>query len=323
MKRVAVLSVIVFAGALTAVAAELAAQAAPAQEGRGGRGGARGAGRGGGGAGLQPIQKVADNLYAIQGSGGNTGVFVIASGVVLVDTKVANQGQAILDQVRMVTDRPVTHIINTHTHGDHVGSNTFFPATVEIVTHENTAANMKKMKEFADPANAHGLPDRTYSGRLSLLNGNDAIDLYHFGPSHTSGDTLVVFRTLRVMHAGDMFAVKGQPIVDTGNGGNGVAYGETIARAAAGITGVDRVIPGHITGPDFVQPWQAFVDYGEFNRLMVDHARQSMQAGKSAEQALKEFTLPGKFKDYQQPGAGRGGAGGNFTILYEQLKSAN
>ena len=319
MKRVHVLGVIVLAGLAVAAAADLAAQAVPGQgrEGRGGRGG----GRGGGGGGVEAIVKVADNLYAIPGAGGNTGVFVTANGVVLVDTKLANNGEALLAQVKSVTDKPVTHIINTHTHGDHVGSNAEFPATVEIVTHENTAANMKKMKNFAEQPTMHGLPDRTYASTLSLLSGNDAIDLYYFGPSHTSGDTLVVFRNARVMHAGDMFAQKGQPIIDTGNGGSGVAYGETIGKAASGIKGVERVIPGHVTGPNMIQTWQDFVNYGEFNRLMVEHARRSMKAGKSAEEALKEFTLPEKFKDYTPPaGGGRGGPAGNFSILYEQLK---
>ena len=88
-------------------------------------------------------EKVAANLYMIPGQGGNTAAFVTAGGVVLVDTKLANNGQAILDQVKAVTDKPITHIINTHTHGDHTGSNDFFPASVEIVTHENTATNMK------------------------------------------------------------------------------------------------------------------------------------------------------------------------------------
>ena len=79
-----------------------------------------------------------DRLYMIPGAGGNTAVFLTASGVVIVDTKLANNGQAILDQVKAVSDKPITHIINTHTHGDHTGSNMFFPASVEIVTHENT-----------------------------------------------------------------------------------------------------------------------------------------------------------------------------------------
>src|SRR5215211_7492935 len=96
------------------------------------------------------IEKVKENLYMLPGGGaGNTAVFVTANGVVLVDTKLANWGQAILDQVKTVTDKPVTHIINTHTHGDHVGSNEFFPASVEVVAHANTKTNMEKMPAFA------------------------------------------------------------------------------------------------------------------------------------------------------------------------------
>ena len=133
-------------------------------------------------------------------------VYVIANGVVLVDTKNPNNGQKILDKVKTVTDKPITHIINTHTHGDHVGSNAFFPAAVEIVTQENTAANMAKMKNFAEPATKHGLPDRTFKDRMTLLSGNESIDLYYFGTAHTGGDAFVVFRNLRVMHAGDVFS---------------------------------------------------------------------------------------------------------------------
>jgi glyoxylase-like metal-dependent hydrolase (beta-lactamase superfamily II) len=59
----------------------------------------------------------------------------IVLGVVLVDTKYAGMGRAILDQVRSVTGKPVTTIINTHTHGDHTGGNVEFPRTVEFVTH--------------------------------------------------------------------------------------------------------------------------------------------------------------------------------------------
>jgi glyoxylase-like metal-dependent hydrolase (beta-lactamase superfamily II) len=263
---------------------------------------------------------VADNLYMIPGQGGNSGVFIHAKGVVLVDTKNPNNGQAILDQIKTVTDKPITHIINTHTHGDHNGSNIFFPATVEIVTHENTQANMKKMPAFQDAANAHGLPDRAFSDRLTVLGGNDAIDLYYFGPAHTNGDAIVVFRNARVAHTGDMFAGKGQPLIDRNNGGSGVEYGATIGKAAAGIKNVDRVITGHST----VLPWQDFVDFGEVNRVALAYAREALKAGKTAEQAMMEFKLPEKFSaaGFTYAGGGRGGPGGNIGIIMEELKTA-
>src|SRR6185436_6393657 len=153
MRREFVLASVVLTGAVVTAAATMAAQQAPAgapaaqgqgREGGQGRGGGRGAPQVPG-----PIEKVADNLYMIPSAGGNSGVFVTASGVVLVNTKNPNNGQLILDQIKTVTDKPVMMIINTHTHGDHTGSNTFFPATVEIVTQANTATNMAK--EGANP----------------------------------------------------------------------------------------------------------------------------------------------------------------------------
>ena len=113
-----------------------------------------------------------------------------------------------MDQVRSVTDKPVTTIINTHTHGDHTGSNEFFPASVEVVAQENTKTNMEKMDAFKGDK-AQFLPDKTYKDKLTLNSGADRIDLYYFGAGHTNGDSIVVFPALRVAHAGDLFARKG------------------------------------------------------------------------------------------------------------------
>jgi cyclase len=306
-----VLGVIVIAGAVAAGAASLAAQQPPAGQGR------QGGGRGGPAFGpVGAIEKVGTNVYMVPGAGGNTAVYVAANGVVLVDTKLADNGQAILDQVKSVTNKPITHIINTHTHGDHTGSNQFFPASVEIVVQENTAANMQKMPVFQEAANKNGLPDRTYKDRLTVLSGTDAIDLYYFGAAHTNGDTFVVFRSARVMHAGDAFANKGQPLIDRMNGGSGVAYPDTIAKAARTIKNVDTIITGH--SPTTMK-WQDLVDFGEFNRLFLAHARESLKAGKTPEQAMMDFKLPERFKDYNLAG-GRGGPGGNFGVIFEELK---
>ena len=309
MRRTYVLGMIVVAGVVAAAAANLGAQQQPAAGGQG-RGG------GGGGPALGKIEKVADNLYFIFGAGGNTGVYIAEKGVVLVDTKNPNNGQGILDQVKSVTDKPITHIINTHTHGDHNGSNVFFPASVEIVSQENTAANMQKMPAFQEALNRHGLPDRTFKDKMTVLSGKDAIDLYYFGPAHTNGDAFVVFRNARVVHAGDAFANKGQPLIDRNNGGSGIAYPETIAKAAKGIGKVDIVINGH---SPVTMKFQDLVDFGEFNRLFLEHARASLKAGKTPEQAMMDLKLPEKFKDYNLTG-GRGGPGGNFGVIFEELK---
>ena len=262
---------------------------------------------------IESIDNVATNLYRIPGQGGNSAVFVRGDGVLLVDTKLANNGQALLDQIKKVTDKPITHIVNTHTHGDHTGSNAFFPASVEIVTQANTSANMAKMPAFQAADGKVGLPDRTFDDKLTLFSGKDSVDLYYFGAGHTNGDAFVVFRDARVLHAGDIFATKGLPLLDVNNGGSGVAIGETLTKAAAGIRNVDRVITGHTD----TLPWQDLVDYAEFNRLFLEHAKASRAAGKTPEQAAADLKLPEKFSGYNL--TGRGGPAGNLTTIYAEL----
>ncbi len=314
MKRAFTHASLIVAAMLTVAAGMVVGQQPPAGAPPQGRPG--GPGRGPGFPPLGDPQRITDNLYWLGGAGGNTAIFITANGVVLVDTKLADNGQGILDRVRKVTNKPITHIINTHTHGDHTGSNAFFPASIEIVSQENTAANMMKLDAFKDPATRQGLPDRTYEDKLTLLSGNDAIDLYYFGPAHTNGDTFVVFRNARVMHTGDAFANKSLAIIDRGNGGSGVAYGDTFDKASKGIQNVTTVIAGH---SDTLRTWQDFVDYGEFNRLYLAHARESLRMNKTPEQAAAELRLPEKFRDYTLTG-GRGGPGGNFGALFQELR---
>lgn len=291
MRRLQVLGVIAGVG-LAAMTVAQAQQPAPA------------------GPNVAQIEKVKDNLFMITGGGGNTAAYLTANGVVLVDTKLANWGQAILDKVRTVSDKPITHIINTHTHGDHVGSNEFFAPSVEIVAQANTSANMAKMKNFATPETKHGMPDRTFTDRMTVLGGKDAIDLYYFGAGHTNGDAFVVFRELRTMHAGDIFARKGTPLLDMNNGGSGVKMGDSLAKAAAGIKNVDTVIPGHST----VMTWADFLEYGEFNRAFLGAVQEAIKAGKTADQALADLKLPEKFAQYQM-----NGAKDNVAKIYAEL----
>lgn len=259
---------------------------------------------------IAEIEKVKDNLFVITGGGGNTAAFITQTGVVVVDTKLAGWGPQILEKIKGVTDKPITTIINTHTHGDHVGSNEFFDPKVEIVVQENTAANMAKMEALSGPDKKHALADKTYKDKLSIGSGADKVDLYYFGPAHTNGDTFVVFPALKVMHAGDVFPRKGTPLIDVNNGASGVAYPETLAKAVKGIKGVETVIPGHSAVTD----WAAFVEFGEFNREFLTATQAAKKAGKTAEQAIAEFKLPEKFSAYQMTGVKD-----NVTKIYAEL----
>jgi cyclase len=271
------------------------------------------------------IEKVKDNLYIITGSGtgdtaafsgGNVAVFITDTGVTLVDTKLPGFGPTILERIKTVTNKPVTRIINTHTHGDHTGSNPFFGASVETIVQENTKANMAKMPEFSG-VNAQFLPKRTYKDKLTVGSGKDQIDLYYFGRGHTNGDTFVVFPALRTMHVGDIFAWKALPYVDPDNGGSVVEQPDTLAKAAATVKNVDTIINGHIP----VGTFNDLRDYAEFTKDFVEFARASLKAGKTAEQAAGEYKVSPRFKGYEvSVNPAFAGALTNLKIAYGELK---
>jgi glyoxylase-like metal-dependent hydrolase (beta-lactamase superfamily II) len=167
------------------------------------------------------------------------------------------------------------------------------------------------MNNFAAPSTKHGPPDRTFTDRHTLLSGSDAIDLYYFGRAHTDGDAFVVFRSLGVMHAGDAFPGQQTPIMDPNNGGSGVSYPDTLAKAASAIKGVKTVIPGHSA----VTTWQGFIDYGEFIRAWVSSVQASAKAGKTADQALTDFVPAEKFKGYNMSRAKA-----NIDLIYKESK---
>jgi len=246
------------------------------------------------------VDKVRDNLYVLRGGGGNTAAFITANGVVLVDTKVPGWGKPIIDKVKEITDKPVTTIINTHTHFDHVGGNTEFPATVDVVTHENTAKLMQEMRPvtagpeqpniFKD-SSGRGLPKRTFTDRMTVGSGNERIELHYFGRAHTGGDAWVVFPAVRALHTGDAFAIKGIPIIDANNGGSGIEYPQTLAKAAL-LPNIDTVITGHNQTTLTMADLKMYVD---FNREFVETVQAAKKAGRTIDEVVNSWKVSERF----------------------------
>ena len=272
------------------------------------------------------VEKLSENLFVLKGGGGNTAVFITAKGVVVVDTKNPGWGQPILDKIKELTSKPVTTILNTHTHGDHVSGNVEFPATVEVITHKNTKANMEKMATPTgivpqQPAtnifqanNGKGMPKKTFDDKMSVGSGNDRIDVYYFGRGHTNGDAWIVFPALRVMHAGDIFSGKNIPLLDAVNGGSGVAMPDTLAKAANSVKNVDTIITGHSTQ----MTMNDLRDYAEFNRDFLKAVQEGKKAGKSVDDVANSWTIPAKYTGYTAPQPAR--LKSNVQVVFDELK---
>ena len=253
------------------------------------------------------VDQLEDNLYVLRGGGGNSAAFVTSNGVVLVDTKLAGWGQPLIDAIGELTPNPVTTIINTHTHFDHVSGNVEFPATVDIVVHENTERLMREWNPVTGLPRAvddifevnpgRGMPDRTFSDRMTLGRGADQVDLYYFGRAHTGGDTWVVFPSLRIMHAGDAFPGKQVPIMDANNGGSGVDFAETLNNAYRTVTDIDTIITGHSTP----MPHADLREYAQFVGAFVDAVREAKAAGRSVSDVSGSWEIPARFSGYNKP----------------------
>ena len=271
------------------------------------------------------VERLEDNLFVLrgEGGGGNTAVFVTTTGVVVVDTKNPGWGQPILDQIRQLTSNPVTTLINTHSHGDHVSGNVAFPTTVEVVTHETTKSNMEAMRPYTgrteppvnvfEGSNGQGLPTRTFTDRMSLGSGVDQVDLYYFGRGHTGGDAWVVFPSLRTLHAGDIFLGKRVPFLDAANGGSGVDIGDSVQKAHDTIRNVETIITGHSTQ----MTWSDLAEWAEFNRDFLEAVRAGHAAGRTVEEIGTSWTMPAKYRGYDTPNTA--GVTRNVQVIVDEL----
>ncbi len=266
-------------------------------------------------------------LYLLTGGGGNSLVLVRDEGVVLVDSKRPGVSQEVVDAVALVTDRPITTIVNTHAHLDHTGGNLDLPAVTNIIAHEHARKAMEKMDAFAGRG-VKSLPNKIVTGRMSLFEGRDRIDLYYFGRGHTDGDLVVVLPGHGIAYLGDLFPLKASaPVIDVANGGSGVAFPDTLDRVLREVTGVTRVVAGHDPGPPpgaprsafgEVQSWDDLAQYAAFNRDFLEAVRSAIAQGKSAAEAASSLSLPGKYARYDMRNARA-----NVETIYNELMGSN
>jgi len=207
------------------------------------------------------IEKVKDDLYMISGEGGNVAVYVTREGVILVDDMFDRNHADILAQVKSVTTQPIKYVINTHQHDDHAGGDLKMLAIAEVVAHQNVRANLSNIKQpyYEDtPGTPIGLPRTTFSDKLSIYLGGNEVRAQYFGRGHTSGDAVIYFPELKVIHTGDLFLGRTPPrtgtpavsrppgvniYVDYAQGGSFFEWSKTLEGTLQ--LDFDTVIPGH------------------------------------------------------------------------------
>ncbi|MCH7892828.1 MAG: MBL fold metallo-hydrolase, partial [Gemmatimonadetes bacterium] len=144
---------------------------------------------------------VTENIYMLQGSGGNIGVSIGDDGTIIVDDQFAPLTDKIVAAIAELTDNPVTFVVNSHFHYDHTdGNENFGRAGALIVAQDNSRRRMATDQVLSgsnrpQPAYAEvGLPKITFTESMSFHYNDNTIDIIHTGPGHTDGDAQVYFR---------------------------------------------------------------------------------------------------------------------------------
>lgn len=198
------------------------------------------------------LTHVAGQVYMLAGAGGNIGVFAGPDGVVLVDDEFAPLTDRIRAEVAKVSAAPIRFVINTHFHGDHTGGNENFGALgAVIVAHENVR-NTLAVDHYVEMIHSRfaafapiGLPVLTFKTSMSFDLNGEHVDVWHAPPAHTNGDSFVWFRGSNVIHMGDIYRMRGQPLFDRRNGGSFEGLIEASDRVLAVIDDNTKIIPGH------------------------------------------------------------------------------
>lgn len=244
-------------------------------------------------------QKVAGNIYMLQGSGGNIGVSVGSDGILIVDDQYAPLADKIKAALKTLSEGKLKFVLNTHWHGDHTGGNVVFGPEAPVIAHDNvrkrlsTEQRMEAFKTTVPASPKEALPVITFGQSLTVHFNGEEIKVIHFPQGHTDGDSVIFFTGSNVVHMGDDFFAGRFPFVDLGSGGTveGLAknIGEILGKLPTGV----KLIPGHgaISTPD---------DLKLYHRMLLettDIVRKKMAAGKTLAQIQTEG-LPEEWKSW-------------------------
>jgi glyoxylase-like metal-dependent hydrolase (beta-lactamase superfamily II) len=234
-------------------------------------------------------RKVKDNLYMIQGGGGNVAVYVTGEGLILVDDMYDRDYASVMEQVRTISDQAVRYVLNTHHHDDHAGANNSMPASVELISHRNARTQMLRLKQ-------PGLPRVTFADEVEIHLGGKEVRGYHYGRAHTDGDVIVYFPELKTIHTGDVFLTNATatrpalPYMDYAAGGSAVEWTGVIDQTAK--LDFDTIIPGHgpISDRAGLAKWRS--DFVAMRERVGGMVRKGESKAAISQVLLEEFKWP-------------------------------
>ena len=195
------------------------------------------------------VLNVKNDIYMIEGKGGNVAFSTGEDGIFMIDDQFAEGAKALLKDIRRVSDEPIRFLVNTHAHGDHTGANAFMAAEgATIVSHIGVRnAFFEKIKGTGRGAKIDmtAFPIVTFEDKLNFHMNDDNILVFHVDNAHTDGDAVVYFTDSNVIHAGDLLFNGKYPYIDAKGGGSVKGYIKGLEKILMLCDNETKIIPGH------------------------------------------------------------------------------
>lgn len=229
------------------------------------------------------LHKIKDDLYYIEGDGGNVAVYLTSEGVILIDDKYEQDHDGIMEKVKSITNQPVKYILSTHYHADHSGGNSKFLPTAEIISTANARTNILKQIQSNAPPGV--MPARvTFTQETTVHLGGKEVRARYMGRGHTDGDAFIYFPALKVIHTGDMMA-NNTPLIDYPGGGSVIEWTKTLDAVMKEFD-FDTVIPGH----GAITNKAGLLAYRNYVEKLRNRATELIRGGKSQDEVAKVMT---------------------------------
>ncbi len=238
------------------------------------------------------LKKISDNLYEILGgSGANGGVYIGENGVLVIDTKMDKESvDQTIAEIKKITRKPITHVVDTHSDGDHINGNRFFSQKITFIAHENCRKDFflpgrnNQPSQWTKPELAPFVPSVTFRDKMDIYLGSKKVELWYFGVGHTTGDGVVYFPEEKAAFVGDQIFTGRPQLIHSYKGGNSFEHVKTWTKMLATLD-ADRFFSGHSEEVDRV-----FVnDHLKKMKQMQAKVKELIKSGKNLEEVKKTF----------------------------------
>jgi len=237
------------------------------------------------------LDKVAENVYQILGGKGSNGGLIIGeNAVLLIDAKmnVESVNQTI-EAIKKLTNKPIRYLVNTHSDGDHIMGNRYFPGSVTFIAHENCRddffkENFGRESDWGEPEFYPFTPSLTFNENMNVWLGKDKIELHYFGVGHTTGDIVVFYPEEKTAFMGDQYFATRPQLIHSHKNGNSFEYVKTMTKMIETLD-AETFLSGHsdpVGRAEIEFHIQAMV-------ARQEKVKEAIGLDKTLEQVLEEF----------------------------------